>query len=130
MTLYVYSNIITPNVFIYFLFTYTWIHTRYKLKEYCKCKISLSSIFLQLDWTGKHNARIELKIWSFLMIGSRIKNESFLRSGKRFCRSPFEPPKAKNDPFIKLKSKVRIEGNKENKFFSAIWADLKNVFEP
>ena len=38
--------------------------------------------------------------------------------------------KSKNNPKIKSKSKVRIEGTIENKSCSAIQIDPKNVFEP
>ena len=36
----------------------------------------------------------------------------------------------KNDPKIKSKSKVRVEGTIENKSCSTTWVDPKIVFEP
>ena len=38
--------------------------------------------------------------------------------------------KLKNDPKIKSKSNVIIEGNKENERCSTTWEDPKTVFEP
>ena len=38
--------------------------------------------------------------------------------------------KAKNDPQIRSKSKVRIEGSIEDNSCSAIWVDQKSIFEP
>ena len=40
------------------------------------------------------------------------------------------PQKVKNDPKIKSKSNVRIEGNIENESCSTTWIDPKTVFEP
>ena len=38
---------------------------------------------------------------------------------------PLGPKKVKNDPKTKSKSKVRIEGTKENKMYSTTWVDPK-----
>ena len=43
--------------------------------------------------------------------------------------SPLGPQKVKNDPKIKSKSNVRIEGNTENESCSTTWVDPKIVFE-
>ena len=40
------------------------------------------------------------------------------------------PKKAKNDPKIKSKSDVRIEGNIENESCSTAWVDHTTFFEP
>ena len=40
------------------------------------------------------------------------------------------PKKAGNNPKIRSKSKVRIDGSLENKNSSDIWLDIKTVFEP
>ena len=45
--------------------------------------------------------------------------------------SPLGPKKVKkNNPKIKSKSSVRIEGNKENESYSTTWVDHKIIFEP
>ena len=44
--------------------------------------------------------------------------------------SPLGPLKVKNDPKIKSKSNVRIEGNIENESFSTKWVDHKPVINP
>ena len=43
--------------------------------------------------------------------------------------SPLGPQKVKNDPKIKLKSKVRIEETIENKSYSTTWVDPKTVLK-
>ena len=43
--------------------------------------------------------------------------------------APPRPQKVKNDPKIKSKSKVRIEGTIENKSYSTTWVHPKTVFE-
>ena len=43
---------------------------------------------------------------------------------------PISALKSKNDPKVKSKSKVRIEGTIENKSCSTTWVDPKTVFEP
>ena len=43
--------------------------------------------------------------------------------------SPLGPQKVKDDPKIKSKSNVRIEGNTENEGCSTTWVDPKTVFE-
>ena len=44
--------------------------------------------------------------------------------------SQLGPQKVKNDPKIKSKSNVRIEGNIENESCSTTWEDPKTVFGP
>ena len=44
--------------------------------------------------------------------------------------SSLGPQKVKNDPQIKSKSKVRLEGIIENESYSNTWVDLRTVFEP
>ena len=44
--------------------------------------------------------------------------------------SPLGPEKAKKNPKIRSKLKVRIEGSRENKSCLSEWVDPKNVFEP
>ena len=42
--------------------------------------------------------------------------------------SPLGPQKVKNDPKIKSKSNVRIEGNIENESCSSTWLDPENSY--
>ena len=43
-------------------------------------------------------------------------------------KMPIWAPKSQNDPQFKAKSKIRTEGNIENKNFSATWVEPKTVF--
>ena len=43
--------------------------------------------------------------------------------------NPLDPPKAKNNPKIRSKSKVRIEESIENKSCSAIQIEPKNILQ-
>ena len=43
---------------------------------------------------------------------------------------PIRAPKSQNNPKIKSKSNVRIEGNIENESCSSIWVYPRTVFEP
>ena len=65
----------------------------------------------------------ENKSWEFIRVDPKTAFEPYPNPKN----SPLGPQKAKNDPKIMSTTNVRIQGNVENKSYSAIQVDPKNV---